>query len=356
MLWVDKYRPHALEECVSVNASQANHLKLLTADGDCPHLFFYGPSGAGKKTLALALLRHIYGAGAEKVKLENKTWKIEQNDRSIEVELAMMSSNHHVEMNPSDAGSKDRYVVQEVIKEMARSRPIDANGCQGYKVLVLTEVDRLSREAQYGLRRTMEKYSASCRLFLIAERPSRVMDALQSRCLPIRVAGPEIGQIEALLHDVAKQEKLDLPPELATRVALASRRNMRRALLSLETCRVMSYPFKPTQAVQMTDWELYINQIGAEILAEQSPARLLQVRGRLYELIVNCIPPELILSNLAKALMKRVDVEVKHQVVFWAAHFDVRLARGTKPIMHLEAFVAQFMSLYKTHLVSAFGG
>ena len=93
---------------------------------------------------------------------------------------------------------RDRYVVQEVIKEMARSRPIDSDGCEGFKVLVLTEVDRLSREAQYGLRRTMEKYSASCRLFLIAERPSRVMDALQSRCLPVRVPGPWVEDIQIL--------------------------------------------------------------------------------------------------------------------------------------------------------------
>lgn len=355
MLWVDKYRPTELDRMTHANARAAKHLKLLIARGDCPHLFFHGPSGAGKKTLALGVLREIFGPGAEKVRLENKTWKIEQNDRNIEVELAMMSSNFHCEMNPSDCGSKDRYVVQEVIKEMARSRPIDANGIEGYKVLVLTEVDRLSREAQYGLRRTMEKYSASCRLFLIAERPSRVMDALQSRCLPIRVPGPSVAEIENLLHDVAKKEKLELPPELATRVATASGRNMRRALLALETCRVMSYPFKPTQTVQTTDWELYISQIGAEILAEQSPARLLQVRGRLYELFVNCIPPELIMSHLAKALMRRVDVEVKHQILFWAAHFEVRMQRGGKAIMHLEAFVAQFMALYKTHLVKAFG-
>lgn len=355
MLWVDAHRPRALDECVGVHAGLATHLKRLIASGDCPHLFFYGPSGSGKKTLALGVLRELYGAQAEKVKLENKTWKISQHDRSIEVELAMMSSNHHCEMNPSDCGSKDRYVVQEVIKEMARSRPIDANGCEGHKVLVLTEVDRLSREAQYGLRRTMEKYSASCRLFLIAEKPSRVMDALQSRCLPVRVPAPTLGEIENLLHDVAKKEKLELPPELAARVAAASGRSMRRALLTLETCRVSSYPFKPTQAVQLTDWEVYINQIGAEILAEQSPARLLQVRGRLYELIVNCIPPEIIMQTLAKALMRRVDVEVKHQIVFWAAHFDARMARGSKAIMHLEAFVAQFMALYKSHLIKAFG-
>jgi hypothetical protein len=42
--------------------------------------------------------------------------------------LAPACSNYHVELNPSDVGNNDRYVVQEVIKELARNRPLDVAG------------------------------------------------------------------------------------------------------------------------------------------------------------------------------------------------------------------------------------
>lgn len=53
--------------------------------------------------------------------------------RTIEVELTMLSSTHHVELNPSDGGFHDRYVVQDVIKEMAKNRPIDTKGKTSFR-------------------------------------------------------------------------------------------------------------------------------------------------------------------------------------------------------------------------------
>uniref|UniRef100_A0A804M5B3 AAA+ ATPase domain-containing protein n=1 Tax=Zea mays TaxID=4577 RepID=A0A804M5B3_MAIZE len=197
MLWVDKYRPKTLDK-VTVHDQVAQNLRKFVSEQDCPHLLFYGPSGSGKKTLILALIKQMFGAGAEKVKLENKTWKIDTGTRTFEIELAMLSSAHHVEMTPSDAGFQDRYVVQEVIKEMAKNRPIDAKGKRAFKVLVLNEVDKLSREAQHSLRRTMEKYSSSCRLILCCNSSSKVTEAVRSRCLNVRVNAPSEDQSKIL--------------------------------------------------------------------------------------------------------------------------------------------------------------
>lgn len=53
--------------------------------------------------------------------------------RTIDLELTTLSSANHVELSPGDAGFQDRYVVQEIIKEMAKNRPIDTKGNRGYK-------------------------------------------------------------------------------------------------------------------------------------------------------------------------------------------------------------------------------
>ncbi|CAL5223322.1 g5817 [Coccomyxa viridis] len=354
MLWIDKYRPRTLDDLV-INKDFGESLKKLVSSGDCPHLLFYGPPGAGKKTLIIGLLKQIYGPAVEKIKVETKPWKIALPSRNIEIELTTVQSNYHVEMNPSDVGNQDRHIVQEVIKDMCKNRPLELKGTRSYKILLLNEVDRLSREAQHSLRRTMEKYSSTCRLIFSCSNVSKVIDPLRSRCLCIRVAAPTLPQIEQVLDHVAQQEEVQLPEQLRKSIAQKSERNLRRALLMLETCRVLQTPMTATQEPQLPDWELYIQEIARDIFQEQSPKQLYQVRGKLYELLVNCLPPELILRKLALALIRTLDDEVRHKCIALAAAYEHRLQEGQKAIYHLEAFVAKMMSEYKTWSIAVLG-
>ena len=72
-------------------------------------------------------------------------------------------------------------------------------------MVVLNEVDRLSLGAQQALRRTMEKYTSSCRLILVCESMSRVIAPLRSRCLAVRVPAPTKDEVSGSGSEPIKQ-------------------------------------------------------------------------------------------------------------------------------------------------------
>eukprot|EP00002_Diphylleia_rotans_P023426 TRINITY_DN4607_c0_g5_i1.p1 TRINITY_DN4607_c0_g5~~TRINITY_DN4607_c0_g5_i1.p1 ORF type:complete len:356 (+),score=86.12 TRINITY_DN4607_c0_g5_i1:79-1146(+) len=347
MLLVDKYRPDRLD-ALDYNASVTETLKRLSQSEDFPHLLFHGPSGAGKRTRIMALLRELFGSGIEKVRADQKAFKTPSNKT---LEISLLVSNHHIEVNPSDAGFYDRVVIQELIKEIAQTNSVEQSGHR-FKVVILTEVDRMTKDAQQALRRTMEKYSSSCRIIMICNSLSKVMEPVRSRCLPIRVAAPSPDDILRVLATVARKEGITIPPTFANRLVDGCDGNLRRALLMLEASRVNQYPFSDHQTVQQADWERFIQDMAQKILSEQSPKRLLAVRQDLYELLSHCIPPDIILKHLLVELLPKCDESLKYEVVAWAAYYEHRFQLGSKAIFHLEAFVAKFMQLYKKFWVS----
>ncbi|KYQ93418.1 replication factor C subunit [Tieghemostelium lacteum] len=345
MLWIDKHKPNSLD-LMDYHLDLSENLKNMIVGGDFPHLLVYGPTGAGKKTRILAILKEIYGPNALKIKIEHKSFKHPTSSKNIDV--TMISSQFHIEINPGEAGTNDRLVIQTIIKEIAQSPPIDTAYFGSFKIVVLNEVDKLSKDAQHALRRTMEKSSSVCRLIMCCESTAKVIDPIKSRCLGIRIPAPTTSEMEKVLTKVAKAEKFDIPPKLMTNLITHANGNLRYALLLLEAHKAKGYPFQTCDLYQL-DWEKYISMISGEITTDQTPEKLSSIRAKLYELIGHCIPPELIIKNLALELIKVVDQSVKFEIIYWASFYEHRMQLGSKPIFHLEAFVAKSMSLIKKH-------
>lgn len=350
-LWVDKHRPRELTK-LDFHQSQAQQLQQLVKAGDFPHLLVHGPSGGGKKTRIMCLLRELYGAGVERLRQEHVSFTTPSNKK---LDIITVSSNYHIEVNPSDVGIYDRVVVMDLIKNVAQTHQLDSSGQREFKVVVLNEVDELTKDAQHALRRTMEKYVSTCRLILCSSSTSRVLPAIRSRCLSIRMPAPTDQQIVQVLQSTCKKEGLTLPSELAQRIAEASNRNLRRALLMCEACKVQQYPFTPNQSISEPDWQIFIRDMAKSILLEQSPKSIEGIRGKLYELLVHGIPADLIFTGLLDELVKNCDMQMKSEVVKLAAFYEHRMKLGAKLVFHLEAFVAKFMSIYKQFIEESLG-
>ena len=106
-----------------------------------------------------------------------------------------------------------------------------------------------------------------------------------------------------------------------------------------------------TTPIPPPDWEALIRQVANEIMAEHTPACILKVRAKLYDLLTHCIPPTTILKTLTFQLVPLVDNDLKADVIKWSAFYEHRIRMGTKVIFHLEAFVAKFMRIVEEHLM-----
>ena len=321
-------------------------LTAMSRRGDIPHLLFHGPRGSGKMTLVKQLLETLYGPGANCMTSEKRVINIGSSQSKQSIEIDVRVSNYHIEMEPTKAGAKnDTFVVQQAIKEMANHgsiAPLLMKSAFTHKTIVLKRAGDLSKQAQAGLRRTMETCSSSCRLILISTFASRVIEPLRSRCVLVRVPSPPPESVAQLVGAVVVNDD-----QLVQEIVQNSERSISRAM----------YMAKRRNADQMV-WISYIDSICNGVFLEQSPRKLLDVRESLTELLNAGVPPSLVLKRLMHSLLKHAELrdedDVKKDIVKWAAVYEHRISVGSKPILHLEAFVATFMDLYKTHVAKMF--
>ncbi|OXB38907.1 hypothetical protein LQV05_003971 [Cryptococcus neoformans] len=349
-LWVDKYRPRTLDD-LHYHDGLSSRLKSLAASGDFPHILFYGPSGAGKKTRIMCTLRELYGPGVEKLRIDQRVF-VTPSNRKLDVNV--VQSNYHIELTPSDVGMYDRVVIQDILKEIAQTQQVDLNAKQRFKVVIINEADALTRDAQAALRRTMEKYMTNMRLILCANSTSKIIAPIRSRCLLMRVAAPTDDEMTKVLNYVAKKERFALPSSANNAVLETSQGNLRKALLVFEAMRMQHPDLSSDVEVAKPDWETYCGKVADAILQEQTAQRLLDIRAKIYELLSHCIPPTVVMKTISERLVEKVDDTLKPQIVHWTAYYELRMRMGSKKIFHIEAFIAKIMTVYKQYTLMGF--
>jgi replication factor C small subunit len=106
-----------------------------------------------------------------------------------------------------------------------------------FKLLVLEGAHSLPREIQQALRRTLERYSATCRFILVTTNPSAIIPAIGSRCVPMPFAPVEgsviLGTLGKILDAEVPGRRRDLGEEMEL-IVHASGGDLRKAIMLLQ--------------------------------------------------------------------------------------------------------------------------
>ncbi|OHS93906.1 hypothetical protein TRFO_39945 [Tritrichomonas foetus] len=343
-LWIDRHRPSYLRE-LTIQPQANQILERISQSYSFPHLLFSGPTGSGKKTRVMAFLRELFKKDIELTKMRTEYRTIEVNDKK-NIEVQVTASPFHVELTPADSGNNDRHVISFFLKEIAASQTV---GDIPIKVVVINEANRLSRLAQQALRRTMEKYAKTCRIILICDSLSQIIEPVRSRCLIIRTPRVSPEEVLKVVSEVSASEKFNTKSETLNAIVDESHGDLRRAINLLE---LLSIQKKDTGvATIIPEYERYMNELVRFILeSDITSDSIKKIRNHLYELIVHCVPPTEIFQALLHGLTKKLDESLIMPVAEAAATYEARMQNGTKPIFHLEAFIARFICIYREFL------
>ena len=145
-LWVEKYRPKTIEECILPTSIKETFQNFLDK-GEVPNLLLAGPAGCGKTTVAKALCNEL-------------------------------GVDYYV-INGSDEG---RFLdtVRNTAKNFAST--VSLSSTARHKVIIIDEADNTTNDVQLLLRAFIEEFHGNCRFIFTCNFKNKILEPLHSRC------------------------------------------------------------------------------------------------------------------------------------------------------------------------------
>ena len=178
-IWVEKYRPKTIDECILPENIKKTFRDFLNK-GEIPNMLLAGPPGVGKTTVAKALCNEL-------------------------------GVDYYV-INGSDEG---RFLdtVRNNAKNFASTVSLASEA--KHKVIIIDEADNTGNDVQLLLRAFIEEFAGNCRFIFTCNYKNKILAPLHSRCAVVEfsVKGKEKQTIAAeffkRLIFILDQEKID---------------------------------------------------------------------------------------------------------------------------------------------------
>ena len=162
-IWVEKYRPKTIEECILPDNIKKTFKEFLNK-GEIPNMLLAGPPGIGKTTVAKALC----------------------NELGVDFYV----------INGSDEG---RFLdtVRNNAKNFASTVSLSSEA--KHKVIIIDEADNTGNDVQLLLRAFIEEFAGNCRFIFTCNYKNKILEPLHSRCVVVdfSIRGKEKQQIAA---------------------------------------------------------------------------------------------------------------------------------------------------------------
>jgi replication factor C small subunit len=229
-IWRIKYLPNSLDEFCGREKLKAK-LRSILDQGNFPHMLFVGTEGIGKTTLARLFAKEFLGPNYE------------INFRLVYADVPLNSEERkrarsEAYIPTSKIGSLAGKTVRTPAFLQIKIKPfvqLRALGSVPFKLLAVKNFESLGSDQQ-GFRRLMESYGSNCRMILITQNISGIIDPIISRCQIFMIAPPKYESFKELIKKISNKESLVLEEQVIKNLYRITKGKLAQAIDILQLC------------------------------------------------------------------------------------------------------------------------